>query len=83
MIPTTRACPKGWTTQYAGHLSAGHYNYKAANQYVSVDRDPENASSGHRNDNGYLFYYTLTRGGSLPCPPYVHNKVVLCVVCSK
>ncbi|KAL8577845.1 hypothetical protein ACOMHN_054594 [Nucella lapillus] len=83
MIPATRACPKGWTTQYAGYLSAGHHGHKAASQYVCMDGDPENASSGHRNDNGYLFYYTVTRCGSLPCPPYVHNKVVLCVVCSK
>ncbi|KAL8562282.1 hypothetical protein ACOMHN_037238 [Nucella lapillus] len=83
MIPATRACPKGWTTQYTGHLSAGRNIHKAASQYVCMDRDPENTSSGHRNDDGYLFHYTLTRCGSLPCPPYVHNKVVLCVICSK
>ncbi|KAL8616181.1 hypothetical protein ACOMHN_066667 [Nucella lapillus] len=83
MIPATRACPKGWTTQYAGHLSAGREVHKAASQYVCMDGDPEIASSGHRDDDGYVFYYTLTRCGSLPCPPYVHNKVVLCVVCSK
>ncbi|KAL8569879.1 hypothetical protein ACOMHN_038571 [Nucella lapillus] len=50
MIPATRACPKGWTSQYAGHLSAGYPTHKSASH--------------------------------LPCPPYVHNKVVLCVVCS-
>ncbi|KAL8613640.1 hypothetical protein ACOMHN_029732 [Nucella lapillus] len=83
MIPATHACPKGWTTQYAGHMSAGHHGHKAASQYVCVDGDPENASSGHRGVDGKLFYYTVTRCGSLPCPPYVNNKVVLCVVCSK
>ncbi|KAL8577828.1 hypothetical protein ACOMHN_054578 [Nucella lapillus] len=83
MIFAPRACPKGWTTQYAGHMSAGYYIHKAASQYVCVDGDPENASSGHRNYNGYTFFYTVTRCGSLPCTSYVHNKVVLCVVCSK
>ncbi|KAL8569878.1 hypothetical protein ACOMHN_038570 [Nucella lapillus] len=83
MIPATRACPKGWTTQYAGHLSAGHPTHPAASQYVCMDKDPEKTSSGHQDQNGKLFYYTVTRCGSLPCPPYVNNKVVLCVVCSK
>ncbi|XP_076448955.1 short-chain collagen C4-like [Babylonia areolata] len=83
MIPATRTCPTGWTTQYTGYLTSGHYGHKAASEYVCLDNDPENASSGHVNHNGYLFYFTVTQCGSLPCPPYVNNKVVLCVVCSK
>ncbi|XP_076448952.1 uncharacterized protein LOC143285503 isoform X2 [Babylonia areolata] len=79
MIPATRTCPTGWTTQYTGYLTSGHYGHKAASEYVCLDKDPEHASSGHVN----LFYFTVTQCGSLPCPPYVNNKVVLCVVCSK
>eukprot|EP00745_Piridium_sociabile_P045423 TRINITY_DN9814_c0_g1_i3.p1 TRINITY_DN9814_c0_g1~~TRINITY_DN9814_c0_g1_i3.p1 ORF type:complete len:114 (-),score=21.74 TRINITY_DN9814_c0_g1_i3:180-521(-) len=83
MIPATRACPLGWTTQYTGHLVAGYYNHKAATQYNCLDGDPESDASGHENKNGRLLYYTVAKCGSLPCPPYIQNKVVLCVVCSK
>ncbi|XP_076448957.1 short-chain collagen C4-like [Babylonia areolata] len=83
MIPATRTCPTGWTTQYTGYLTSGHYEHKAASEYVCLDKDPEHASSGHLNQHGKLFYFTVTQCGNLPCPPYVNNKVVLCVVCSK
>ncbi|XP_076449148.1 short-chain collagen C4-like, partial [Babylonia areolata] len=83
MIPATRTCPTGWTTQYTGHLASAYTANKAAVEYTCLDKDPENASSGHLNQDGYLFYYTVTACGSLPCPPYTSNKVVLCVVCSK
>ncbi|KAL8585109.1 hypothetical protein ACOMHN_013125 [Nucella lapillus] len=39
-------------------------------------------ASGSEYD-GKLLYYTVTRCGSLPCPPYVNNKIVTCVVCSR
>ncbi|XP_076448958.1 short-chain collagen C4-like [Babylonia areolata] len=83
MIPATRTCPTGWTTQYTGYLTSGYFGHKSASEYVCLDKDLENASSGHLNQNGKFFYFTVTRCGSLPCPPYVNNKVVLCVVCSK
>ncbi|XP_076463955.1 uncharacterized protein LOC143296083 [Babylonia areolata] len=83
MIPATRYCPLGWTTQYSGYLASGHHTHKAASEYVCLDKDPEQAPGGHSNKNGNLFYYTVTQCGSLPCPPYTHNKIVLCVVCSK
>ncbi|XP_076449269.1 uncharacterized protein LOC143285742 [Babylonia areolata] len=83
MIPATSTCPTGWTTQYRGYMTSGYHQHKGASEYVCLDKEPEHASSGHVNQNGYLFYFTVTQCGSLPCPPYVHNKVVLCVVCSK
>ncbi|KAL8562710.1 hypothetical protein ACOMHN_022587 [Nucella lapillus] len=83
MMPATHACPKGWTTQYTGRLASTHVSFKAASQFVCLDKDLENASSGHLNQNGNMFSYTITVCGSLPCPPYANNKVVLCVVCSK
>ncbi|KAL8578477.1 hypothetical protein ACOMHN_028749 [Nucella lapillus] len=83
MVPATRACPTGWTTQYTGYLASGDYDHKAASKYVCLDRGMENASRGPRNHNQNQFYYTVTRCGSLPCPPYVNNQVALCAVCSK
>ena len=83
MVPATHTCPPGWTTQYTGHLVAGYYNHKAATEYVCLDGTPEDAVGGHQDQNGNLFFYTVTRCGSLPCPPFVNNKVALCAVCSK
>ena len=82
MVPATLTCPPGWTTQYTGHLTSSHRE-EFATEYVCLDGSPEDDSSGAINNNGLLFYYVLTQCGSLPCPPYVNNKVVTCVVCSK
>jgi hypothetical protein len=30
-----------------------------------------------------LFYPVKTQCGSLPCPPYINDKYVTCVVCTK
>ncbi|XP_070175921.1 short-chain collagen C4-like, partial [Littorina saxatilis] len=82
MVPATHTCPLGWTSQYTGHLVAQWKNHYAT-EYVCLDGSPEDDSSGVGNDNGILFYYVMTVCGSLPCPPYINDKVVTCVVCSK
>ena len=82
MLAATLTCPAGWTVQYTGHLSAGNYGHPAAIEFVCLDADLEDTVSGKENREGHLFYYTLTKCGSLPCPSYVENKVATCVVCS-
>ena len=82
MVPATLTCPPGWTTQYKGHLTAAHYVHYAS-EYVCLDASPENGTNTATNEEGLLFYYVITQCGSLPCPPYLHHKVVTCVVCSK
>ncbi|XP_070176830.1 uncharacterized protein [Littorina saxatilis] len=82
MVPATLTCPPGWTPHYTGHLVSQYKDYYAT-EYVCLDGSPEDDSSGVRNDNGLLFYYVVTVCGSLPCPPYINDKVVTCVVCSK
>nr|KAG5706670.1 hypothetical protein BaRGS_005740 [Batillaria attramentaria] len=71
------------TVMYTGHLVAGHYDHKAASEYVCVDGQPEDRPSGEGNQKGAYFYLVRTVCGSLPCPPYVDMKVATCVVCSK
>ncbi|KAL8580549.1 hypothetical protein ACOMHN_057992 [Nucella lapillus] len=82
MIPATLTCPLGWTTQYRGHLASGHYGHKGRTEYVCLDEVRENRDGGQKSENGALFYYVIAQCGSLPCPPYVDNGVVTCVVCS-
>ncbi|XP_070176842.1 uncharacterized protein [Littorina saxatilis] len=82
MVPATLTCPPGWTPHYTGHL-VSQYQNNYATEYVCLDGNPEDDSSGARDDNGLGFFYVVTVCGSLPCPPYINDKVVTCVVCSK
>ncbi|KAL8585105.1 hypothetical protein ACOMHN_013123 [Nucella lapillus] len=83
MIPATDVCMEGWTQEYHGYLMAGAPTHASGSEYVCVDSSEEYIPGTSGNENGKLLYYTVTRCGSLPCPPYVNNKIVTCVVCSK
>ncbi|XP_070176833.1 uncharacterized protein [Littorina saxatilis] len=82
MVPATLTCPPGWTPHHTGHL-VSQYKDQYGTEYVCLDGSPEDDSSGVRNDHGLTFFYVVTVCGSLPCPPYINDKVVTCVVCSK
>ena len=83
MIPGTNVCTPGWHLQYSGFLMAGEYDHPAGSEYICVDSQFQSRLSSDTDQDGKLLYYTVTRCGSLPCEPYVNNKVVLCAVCSK
>jgi hypothetical protein len=83
MFPATLTCPHGWTKQYSGKLVSERHNHASASEFVCLDGEPENDDSGEADTHGNLFYLVATVCGSLPCPPYVNNKIVTCVVCSK
>ncbi|XP_076462957.1 short-chain collagen C4-like [Babylonia areolata] len=82
MVPGTMVCPSGWARQYSGFLASNFWNYFAT-QFLCVDGSPEALSASNVDSNGFLFYAVVSKCGSLPCPPYVADKVVTCVVCSK
>ena len=83
MLPATNACLSGWTLEYSGYLMAGLPSHPAASEYICVDSSLGYLPGTQANSNGKLVFYTVTSCGSLACPPYVNNKVVLCAVCSK
>ncbi|XP_070186420.1 uncharacterized protein [Littorina saxatilis] len=83
MVPATLTCPPGWSPHYTGHLASERHSHNGG-EYVCLDGSPENVpGTGKQDTNSLMFYYTLTVCGSLPCPPYINDKVVTCVVCSK
>ena len=53
-----------------------------SSEYVCVDSKMESHMAASTDSNGALFYFTIAQCGSLPCGPYVQNKVLPCVVCS-
>jgi hypothetical protein len=83
MIPGTNVCNNGWNRQYYGYLASGNHNHAAASYFVCVDVNPEYRISGMGDQDGKLFYGVLAKCGSLPCPPYINNHPLTCVVCSK
>ena len=83
MIPGTNVCNNGWNRQYYGYLASGADIHIAASSFVCVDVNPEYRISGVGNHDGKLFYSVLAKCGSLPCPPYINNHPLTCVVCSK
>ncbi|KAK7095156.1 uncharacterized protein [Littorina saxatilis] len=82
MVPATLTCPSGWTLQYTGHLAGHEVSMTAATEYVCLDAHIENRPGSANSQGADDFYYTGSTCSALPCPPYVADKVVTCVVCS-
>ena len=83
MIPARTSCPSSWTIEYKGYLMANHHNYKSNKVYECVDENPESIDGSGADDDGSLFYFTVSTCNGLPCPPYVNNRAITCVVCTK
>ena len=83
MIPGTNVCTPGWHLQYSGFLMAGYSGHAAGSESICVDSQFQSRLSSDTNQDGAMLYYTVTQCGSLPCEPYVNDKVFLCAVCSK
>ena len=83
MIPGTNVCTPGWHRQYSGYLMSGYYNHAAGSEFICVDTVEEGRPGTIASTDGKLLYFTATRCGTLPCDPYVNNKIVTCAVCSQ
>jgi len=84
MIPGRNECYPGWTKEYSGYLATTlTYSTYSGSSYVCLDEQSESEPGDFRDDNGKLLYLTEAICGSLRCPPYVNNRELTCVVCSK
>lgn len=83
MIPARTTCYTGWTMQYKGYLGAGHHNHNAATEYICIDESIHLLPGGIENKDGKLIYPVVSKCGSLRCHPYIDNKPLTCIVCSK
>ena len=83
MIPGKNTCPPSWSREYHGYLMTAHHGHKRT-EYICVDRHPDVVRGEARGTEGALLYFveaTCTNG--LPCPPYVAEKELTCVVCTR
>lgn len=83
MVPGKRHCPAGWKTEYVGVL-IGTWSTDHPSDYICLDENPEffEGTRSH-NDNGRTLYPIRATCGSLPCPPYVNDQFISCIVCSQ
>lgn len=83
VIPARNVCYDGWNVEYTGYLMSGHPGQPGRTQFVCVDGSPESDPAGFRDENGALFYNVEGVCGSLPCPPYIQRREIVCAVCTK
>jgi hypothetical protein len=84
MIPGTLKCPASWDKEYEGYLMGTHYTQTSSHEAVCVDIEAEKVvNSSSASQDGNLWYPTEAECGALPCPPYVQNRELSCVVCTK
>ena len=85
MMPGTNLCDEGWSMEYVGYIAAQRTldnRFRTEFQCIDEDAETTNYTNGG-NNRGALFYPAQAICGSLPCLPYVDNKDLLCVVCSR
>ncbi|XP_019850451.1 PREDICTED: short-chain collagen C4-like isoform X1 [Amphimedon queenslandica] len=83
MIPARTSCPSSWTIEYKGYLMTQVDGSKNSKVYECVDENPESIDGSKADTDGALFYFTASTCNGLPCPPYVNDRAITCVVCTK
>ena len=82
MVPAKTECPSSWTMEYYGYLMTEHSTHYRSS-FNCVDVNAGTVAGGGGSTDGALFYHTTASSNGLNYPPYVANKAVTCVVCTK
>ena len=86
MIPAKTQCPSSWTLEYYGYLMAERENgvQFAQSSYTCIDVNADTIPGEARDTAGTHFTYVVAACyNGIPCPQYVANRVLTCVVCTK
>ena len=86
MIPAKASCPPTWTREYYGYLmsSSSQISDHKRTMFECVDADQESLHGTQANTNGAVFFHVEAACNTgLPCLPYISNKQLNCVVCTK
>ena len=84
MVPAKTQCPSSWTREYYGYLMTERehpHHYRSS--FDCVDVSPDSVPGEVGDSLISLFHYVKATCNGLQCPPYVANKMVTCVVCTK
>ena len=84
MIPARNQCDPGWTTEYTGYLASEYYgNPHYRSEFVCMDGDAEPIANTGASREGATFHPAIARCGTLQCLPYIHDRELLCSICSR
>ena len=84
VIPARVSCPSGWTEEYYGYYMSSYHGHSLNVNPECVDHVPDVINGSEANTNGILFYFMqVTCGSGLPCGPYISDRAITCVVCTK
>ena len=82
MIPAKITCPNTWATEYIGYLMTERYNHNRKD-FICVDREADAIPGSGADTGGATLHPVASTCNGIPCPPYVTNKYITCVVCTK
>ena len=83
VLPAKQTCPTGWTQEYFGFLMSERNTHSSSKEFICMDRNPESITGSYVDRQGALFHFQKAVCGSLPCPPYINRRELMCVVCTK
>ena len=84
MVPAKTECPSSWTREYYGYLTADrNHPVHHRSSFDCVDINPDVVPGEGHHEDAVLFSHVTATCRGIDCPPYVANKVVSCVVCTK
>ena len=85
MIPADINCPKSWTVEYVGFLMSSYSGHRHNNVFECLDKEAETIAGTQANRDGALLYHVSTTcaADQFACPPFIKNKPIACVVCTK
>ncbi len=81
-IPAKTTCPSSWIREYYGYLMTAR-STEYPSTFECFDIDQESVPGSSASTDGARVYHVSSSCNGLPCPSYVENKVLSCVVCSK
>ena len=84
MLPGRYTCPSGWSTEYAGYTmtEVTGIGRGGRRDTICVDQDAEAASTKGSEYPALLYLMQVSCTG-IDCPPFISQKPLTCVVCSK
>ena len=84
MIAGRHECEgEDWKAEYWGYLMSEWYAHKSKKTSICMDNAPETATNGSTGKNQAYVFPVEGICGALPCPPFVNQQELTCVVCSK
>ena len=80
LIPGRKTCYPGWTTEYSGYQMS-----VIGTHTICIDEEPEGIAGGEARGNYMkrMFFTKIRCGTNTLCPPYVEERQLTCVVCTK